>query len=165
MSKVKFSRDARADLRNIDRYTYQTWGRAQVDKYIEMFENGYRFLTQHPTIGKSQDELFPGLRRYSIGKHYIFIASQEMKRSKLFEFCIRPWIYLATSQNHRSNASARCSAASTAPTPRRRFSSRSISKSCKTSLRINWRRSTPSLKPPCRNSTRRWRNTTSRRLY
>lgn len=40
MSKVKFSREARADLKNIENYTYQTWGRAQADKYLEMIEKG-----------------------------------------------------------------------------------------------------------------------------
>ena len=77
MSKVKFSRDARADLKNIDNYTYQTWGRAQADKYLTMIEEGCHFLAEHPTIGKSQDEFCPGLRKHSIGKHYIFYRSTE----------------------------------------------------------------------------------------
>lgn len=72
MPKVKFSREARADLRNIDNYTYQTWGRAQADKYVEMIEKGCHLLAKHPTLGRSQDEFFPGLKKYPIGKHYIF---------------------------------------------------------------------------------------------
>ncbi|MGH7456491.1 MAG: type II toxin-antitoxin system RelE/ParE family toxin, partial [bacterium] len=59
MPKVKLSRDARTDLRNIDNYTYQMWGRAQADKYVEMIEKGCRLLANHPTLGKPQDEFFP----------------------------------------------------------------------------------------------------------
>ena len=72
MPKVKLSREARADLRDIYNYTYQTWGRAQADKYVEMIEKGCHLLVKHPTLGKPQDEFFPGLRKYPIGKHYIF---------------------------------------------------------------------------------------------
>jgi len=72
MPKVKFSREARSDLKDIDNYTYQTWGRAQADKYVEMIEKGCRLLAKHPTLGRSQDEFFPGLRKHPIGKHYIF---------------------------------------------------------------------------------------------
>lgn len=43
MSKVKLSREARADLRDIDKYTYQTWGRAQAEKYVKMIEKGVSF--------------------------------------------------------------------------------------------------------------------------
>jgi len=72
MSKVKFSNDARADLRDIDDYTRETWGRAQADKYLEMIAKGCNLLVKHPTLGRSQDELLPGLRKHPIGKHYIF---------------------------------------------------------------------------------------------
>jgi toxin ParE1/3/4 len=72
MSKVKFSREARSDLRAIDNYTYQTWGRAQADKYIEIIEKGCRLLAKHPALGRPQDEFSPGLRKHPIGKHYIF---------------------------------------------------------------------------------------------
>jgi toxin ParE1/3/4 len=77
MPKVKLSRDACTDLRNIDNYTYQTWGRAQADKYIKMIEEGCRTLANHPMLGKPQDEFFPGLRKYSIGKHYIFYLATD----------------------------------------------------------------------------------------
>jgi toxin ParE1/3/4 len=37
-----------------------------------MIEKGCRLLANHPTLGKPQDEFFPGLRKHHIGKHYIF---------------------------------------------------------------------------------------------
>jgi len=77
MPKVKLSREARADLKNIDNYTHQTWGRAQADKYLEMIEKGCDLLAKHPTLGRPQDEFFPGLRKYSIGKHYIFYRTTD----------------------------------------------------------------------------------------
>ena len=72
MSKVRLSREARADLRNIDDYTYQRWGRSQADKYLEMIEKGCDLLAMHPTLGSVQEGFFPGLRKFPVGKHYIF---------------------------------------------------------------------------------------------
>jgi toxin ParE1/3/4 len=53
------------------------WGRAQADKYVTMIDKGCRLLANHPTLGKPQEELFPGLRKYSIGKHYIFYLTTD----------------------------------------------------------------------------------------
>mgnify|MGYP001560542356 CR=1 FL=1 len=77
MAKIKISREASADLKGIFEYTQQTWGGAQADKYIGMIEDACRFLARPPSAGRSQEQLVSNLRRYPIGKHYIFYRSKE----------------------------------------------------------------------------------------
>ena len=57
---------------SIGKYTLQTWGQAQADRYISELKACCRHLASNPLIGRSCDEVKPGLRRMEKGKHVLF---------------------------------------------------------------------------------------------
>lgn len=77
MAKIKISREARADLKDIFEYTHQTWGRAQADKYIGMIESACHFLARNPSAGRSQEQLVSNLKSYPVGKHNVFYRDKQ----------------------------------------------------------------------------------------
>lgn len=72
MAALRFSRRAEADLLGIGRYTVSTWGDAQAARYLGELEAFCRMLANNSTLGRSCDEVRPGLRRMEHGKHVLF---------------------------------------------------------------------------------------------
>ena len=72
MARFRFSRRAEADLFNIGLYTFRTWGETQADRYIRGLEDCCRLIADNPALGRSCDEIRPGLRRIEQGKHVVF---------------------------------------------------------------------------------------------
>jgi toxin ParE1/3/4 len=60
------------DLISIGRYTQQTWGREQRNKYLSMLDNGFYTIAQQPEIGVACDFIRSGYRKYHVGRHLIF---------------------------------------------------------------------------------------------
>lgn len=54
------------------RYTEQEWGREQRYKYSHMLEEAFVALGANPDFGRNCNEIKYGLRKFHIGKHYIF---------------------------------------------------------------------------------------------
>jgi toxin ParE1/3/4 len=72
VARFRFSRRAEADLFNIGIYTFRTWGEALTDRYIRQLENCCQLIADNPALGRSCDEIRPGLRRMEQGKHVVF---------------------------------------------------------------------------------------------
>ena len=72
MAAFRFSRRAEADLVGIATYTLRTWGKAQTARYLGDLEAFCRALADNPALGRSCDEVRPGLRRMEHGKHVVF---------------------------------------------------------------------------------------------
>ena len=72
MAAFRFSRRAEADLLGIGRYTLGTWGEAQAARYLDELEAFCRTLANNAALGRSCDEVRPGLRRIEHGKHVVF---------------------------------------------------------------------------------------------
>lgn len=70
--RPRSSRAAASDLVGIWRYTFESWGEAQADRYLVRLEHGIRELTEHPERGASRDELRPGYRSKRIEHHVVF---------------------------------------------------------------------------------------------
>jgi len=69
---LRFTRQAESDLVSIGTYTLSTWGEAQTDRYLSELELSCRQLAASPLLGRSCDDVRPGLRRMEHGKHVIF---------------------------------------------------------------------------------------------
>ena len=55
------TRGAAADLRDLVRYTFQTWGPAQCRVYVAQIEEAATELALGQGIFKNRDDLLPGL--------------------------------------------------------------------------------------------------------
>jgi len=66
------SRQARADLEDIRRYTVKTWGRAQWLKYYRGLVDAFRRIDAHPEHGQDRSLLVNGMRSLSCQHHLIF---------------------------------------------------------------------------------------------
>ena len=62
MTKLVVSDAAQRDLRDIARYTEQTWGSAQRQRYLEAIERRLALLRERPTAGSPRDEIRQGYR-------------------------------------------------------------------------------------------------------
>ena len=77
MAAFRFSRRAAADLLSIADYTLRTWGGAQAGRYIGELETCCQMLADNPMLGRSCDDVRPGLRRMEHGKHVVFYRLQK----------------------------------------------------------------------------------------
>lgn len=66
------TRGAAADLREVVRYTLQTWGESQCQAYIAEIEGAVAELATGQGTYKARDDLLPGLRVRRAGHHYLF---------------------------------------------------------------------------------------------
>ena len=76
MAKIRFSRQAEADLEVIGSYTLQTWDEAQADRYLSQLEECCRLIATNPALGRSCDDIRPGLRRIEQGRHVVFYREE-----------------------------------------------------------------------------------------
>jgi toxin ParE1/3/4 len=72
MAAFRFSRRAEADMLSIGEYTLRTWGKAQTARYLTELEVFCRTLADNPALGRTCDEVRPGLRRLEHGMHVVF---------------------------------------------------------------------------------------------
>jgi toxin ParE1/3/4 len=76
VAAFRFSRRAEADLLSIGDYTLRTWGKAQAARYIGELEVFCQNLADNPALGRSCDDVRPGLRRMEHGKHVVFYRQE-----------------------------------------------------------------------------------------
>jgi toxin ParE1/3/4 len=72
MSNWRVSRQARADLAEIWRYTNVRWGRQQADQYIAAIHQAFDKLLANPSLGRPFPDAPKETRRYGVGSHVIF---------------------------------------------------------------------------------------------
>jgi toxin ParE1/3/4 len=70
--KLRISPLAEADFYSIGIYTLRTWGEAQADRYLNGIDDCCRLLADNPGLGRSCDQIRPGLHRMEHGKHVVF---------------------------------------------------------------------------------------------
>jgi len=69
--RVELSREARADLKEIGRFTERRWGRQQRIKYLGEIRQRAVALAENHGLGRRRDEISKGLFSASIGSHII----------------------------------------------------------------------------------------------
>jgi len=75
MKKISITPQARADLRDIGRYTDKKWGRQQRFTYIRQLTDRFAYLAENPHRGRKRDELVGSPLSYHEGRHIIFYRS------------------------------------------------------------------------------------------
>jgi toxin ParE1/3/4 len=69
---LRFSRRAEADLMAIGTYTIRIWGEDQCARYLDGLEACCKMRADNPALGRSCDDVRPGLRRMEHGSHVVF---------------------------------------------------------------------------------------------
>ena len=77
MPRYDFTQRALADLRDIARYTRETWGQRQARLYREEIELGIRKLALSPGMGRVRADVAPSVRSFPIARHVAFYVEGE----------------------------------------------------------------------------------------
>jgi toxin ParE1/3/4 len=77
MATFRFSRHAETDLLSIGEYTLRTWGKAQTTRYLADLEFFCQTLADNSALGRSCDDVRPGLRRLEHGKHVVLYRHEQ----------------------------------------------------------------------------------------
>ena len=72
MKRLVISAAARADLRNIARYSEREWGRARKKQYLSAIRERFARLLQQPESGIARRDISAGYRSLPVGRHIIF---------------------------------------------------------------------------------------------
>jgi len=70
--KYRLTVAAEQDYAGILRYTLQTWGKEQYNKYRLLLRKALNSIADRPALGKRRDELRSGCLSYQVGRHVIF---------------------------------------------------------------------------------------------
>jgi toxin ParE1/3/4 len=63
---------AKEDLKAIARYTQDTWGREQRNRYLAELDRSFRALATDPLKGRDCGDILPGYRKHKVGRHWVF---------------------------------------------------------------------------------------------
>jgi len=69
---VRITPRAREDLKNIGRYTEQTWGKPQRNLYLKRLETRFKWLAVSPLLGRHRREICEGYYSFPEGQHVVF---------------------------------------------------------------------------------------------
>jgi len=69
---VRITPRAREDLKNIGRYTEQTWGKPQRNLYLKRLETRFKWLAASPLLGRHRTEVCEGYYSFPEGQHVVF---------------------------------------------------------------------------------------------
>lgn len=68
---------AREDIRAIGQYSVEMWDEDQADRYVATVYHAITTLSTAPEIGRSRDDLHPGLRFFAVAQHVIIYRFTE----------------------------------------------------------------------------------------
>ena len=72
MARCEFTAQAVEDLREIGRYTRETWGLAQARRYRQELELTLRKLSLTPLMGHAREEIAENVRSFPVGSHIAY---------------------------------------------------------------------------------------------
>ena len=75
--KLRFSAQARRDLRAILQYSTETWGREQGDAYAASLQEAMRHLADYPAVGRAREDIRPDLRSFQVRQHLVLYRADD----------------------------------------------------------------------------------------
>lgn len=76
MGELRFSRRAEADLLEIGDYTARNWSKEQAARYLSELERCCEQLAANPGLGRSCEDIRPGLLRREYASHVVFFRKE-----------------------------------------------------------------------------------------
>jgi toxin ParE1/3/4 len=83
MPRFVLTKAAKEDLKSIGRYTAETWGREQRNRYLALLDTSMHDLADNPGLGRDCSEIRTGYRRYRVGKHILFYRQLDPDRIEI----------------------------------------------------------------------------------
>ena len=74
---LEFTAAAKADLHSIRTYTFQTWGAAQEQLYLDALWTKFEEILRNPERFRSRPDLFPGCQIAAQGRHVILFRTKD----------------------------------------------------------------------------------------
>lgn len=96
MKPYRVSNEARADIRDIGRFTQKRWGKPQRRKYLDGLDACLRTLAQNPKLAPERKEYEPPVRMYSYGRHVVVYVERGYS---FFGFFTKGWTSRFTLRN------------------------------------------------------------------
>jgi toxin ParE1/3/4 len=75
--RLALSDDATLDFEDVLLYTQERWGADQRRRYRTRLFQAMRSLLDHPELGRSHDELFPGYRSLVVEQHVVYCRIED----------------------------------------------------------------------------------------
>ena len=72
MRKIHKQQLAESDLLDIWQYSYEEWGVAQADRYLDELEENITLLIESPELGVERDLVRPGYRVLFVNSHAVY---------------------------------------------------------------------------------------------
>ena len=72
MADFTLTQKAKADLKDIARFTQKRWGREQRNKYLELLDASFRKIARNPAMGRNCGEIKAGYHKFPTGSHVIY---------------------------------------------------------------------------------------------
>ena len=76
MAGYRLTRQAVADLTDIYLFTFETFGEAQAERYVEAMYDCIAVLSENPRLGRDASNIRPGIFRFTHRNHSIFYKSE-----------------------------------------------------------------------------------------
>jgi toxin ParE1/3/4 len=73
VKRLYLSARARADIQDIWRYSQETWGTAQANRYLEAIGAMLVRIDDGTAVPRRADDIAPHLFRIAVGRHTIFL--------------------------------------------------------------------------------------------
>ena len=83
MKPFALTQKAKADLREIAKFTMKRWGREQRNPYLKQFDDTFYLLAERPETGKSCNEIREGYLKFPQGSHVIFFRQSSKKQIEI----------------------------------------------------------------------------------
>jgi toxin ParE1/3/4 len=77
--RLVISAAARADLKVIARYSRHKWSERQAKTYLGLVAARFALLRRRPRLGMPREDLAPGYRSLSVGRHLVFYRLEGAK--------------------------------------------------------------------------------------
>ena len=74
---LRVSDPAKQDLARIGARTRHQWGKVQKTRTLRQFRDTFELLREQPDIGKTRDDISPGLRSHPARRHVIFYREKK----------------------------------------------------------------------------------------
>jgi toxin ParE1/3/4 len=77
MPLYRLLKASEADLEDIWKYTYETWGMRQASKYLRQLKKRIEAISDNPDMGRKRDSISKGLLCYHEGRHIIIFRKEK----------------------------------------------------------------------------------------
>lgn len=93
---MRIQRLAELDLLAIWEYSFQEWGAAHADRYLDSLDQRIRALARNPALGKSRDEVRKGYRALCVNRHTVYytVSSEAIQIIRVLHGQMDPYRYL-----------------------------------------------------------------------